>query len=341
MVELNFADKLTTAGVGLSSILLYVFYNKYKNRLISSDQVKASVSLGENIKEQLELAPDHKIPYATVEGIVTAVGQTLSSRHDTVTEGVIQHSVLKEHKSRRVNGFWSDATRTIRNVIDTVPFYLRPASRHGHDVIVTEVGEAEFLMDELAVTYDKFEPSQSSFLQTGLDRIFGEVTKGLHEREEMLVVGTGILGVGEVFLENGKVKIGPGAGTKYILTKLTKKEVIKKLKSQSSVFKYLMIFTGLIGGGCLIYLLVKFSRKYFEERRNREMFESARLGRVNNESGGQTENECVICLTNPKEVVILNCGHVALCAQCAEILPNPTCPVCRGHITRFVPLYQS
>lgn len=49
--------------------------------------------------------------------------------------------------------------------------------------------------------------------------------------------------------------------------------------------------------------------------------------------------ECVICLTNPKDVVILHCRHVCLCASCAAITSSTwsfQCPVCRGRVAAMV-----
>eukprot|EP00397_Hematodinium_sp_SG-2012_P056716 GEMP01070256.1.p1 GENE.GEMP01070256.1~~GEMP01070256.1.p1 ORF type:complete len:228 (+),score=11.36 GEMP01070256.1:488-1171(+) len=47
-------------------------------------------------------------------------------------------------------------------------------------------------------------------------------------------------------------------------------------------------------------------------------------------------DECVICLTNPKEVVILHCRHVCLCQACSTITSSTwsyQCPVCRGRVS--------
>ena len=41
--------------------------------------------------------------------------------------------------------------------------------------------------------------------------------------------------------------------------------------------------------------------------------------------------ECVICLTDPKEVAVYPCRHLCLCMACAEALPSQSnkCPICR------------
>ncbi len=48
--------------------------------------------------------------------------------------------------------------------------------------------------------------------------------------------------------------------------------------------------------------------------------------------------DCVVCFDLPKEVVIVPCGHYALCKECIEqiIKTNGKCPLCRGEITLHV-----
>ena len=46
------------------------------------------------------------------------------------------------------------------------------------------------------------------------------------------------------------------------------------------------------------------------------------------------EDECVICLTNPPNILFCNCGHIAICIECnktGESLGN--CPVCKTENT--------
>ncbi len=45
--------------------------------------------------------------------------------------------------------------------------------------------------------------------------------------------------------------------------------------------------------------------------------------------------ECVICLTDEKEVVVYPCRHMCMCMSCAEALPsqNNNCPICRRPVT--------
>lgn len=52
--------------------------------------------------------------------------------------------------------------------------------------------------------------------------------------------------------------------------------------------------------------------------------------------------DCCICMENPVQTAILNCGHTVLCKKCALMLkrsnmPNLNkCPICRSHIEDIV-----
>lgn len=52
------------------------------------------------------------------------------------------------------------------------------------------------------------------------------------------------------------------------------------------------------------------------------------------------EDECVICLTDPKDTVVVPCRHLCICKGCAERLRTESvqqkCPVCRGPIDQLL-----
>ena len=44
-------------------------------------------------------------------------------------------------------------------------------------------------------------------------------------------------------------------------------------------------------------------------------------------------DECVICLSNPPNVLFCNCGHIAICVECNELKGLDVCPVCKTEKT--------
>ena len=48
------------------------------------------------------------------------------------------------------------------------------------------------------------------------------------------------------------------------------------------------------------------------------------------------EDECVICLTNPPNILFCNCGHVVLCVECSKTGESlEKCPICKTENTNL------
>ena len=52
-------------------------------------------------------------------------------------------------------------------------------------------------------------------------------------------------------------------------------------------------------------------------------------------------NECVICLTNPPNVLFCNCGHLCLCLECERNKISNKCPICKTENTIIRSLNQN
>ena len=44
-------------------------------------------------------------------------------------------------------------------------------------------------------------------------------------------------------------------------------------------------------------------------------------------------DECVICLTNPPNILFCNCGHLCLCEECDKVKSLSVCPICKTENT--------
>jgi len=51
-------------------------------------------------------------------------------------------------------------------------------------------------------------------------------------------------------------------------------------------------------------------------------------------SAPPSDTPCVVCLDRPKQVVLVPCGHVCVCTDCApQLNSRHECPICRQHFT--------
>jgi hypothetical protein len=63
--------------------------------------------------------------------------------------------------------------------------------------------------------------------------------------------------------------------------------------------------------------------------------EAAQEGQIEDGEG----KECLICLTEPRNTLIMPCGHLCVCSDCGNTIHTKkyTCPVCRGNIGSLIP----
>ena len=69
-------------------------------------------------------------------------------------------------------------------------------------------------------------------------------------------------------------------------------------------------------------------RRAEERRRKRQ----EKLKRINKEKTFKSD-ECVICLSNPPNVLLCNCGHLCLCKKCNKTKRLGNCPICKTEST--------
>lgn len=55
---------------------------------------------------------------------------------------------------------------------------------------------------------------------------------------------------------------------------------------------------------------------------------------VKSDDGARGEDECVVCLENTKEVLLLPCRHMCVCTTCLAHIDK--CPVCRSQFEEYI-----
>ena len=175
---------------------------------------------------------------------------------------------------------------------------------------------------------------------------------GVHSKEELLKVGSKFIGIGKLILEDDGVKLIPpdtSDSKVYFFTKMTKKQLIKAVNYQGRLFFIASVSLGIITFALFTYIIWKITRKALCQRKRKQDFDAIRQvdvqrraqDRTGNDIVGRAEEVCVVCLSNFREVITLDCGHIAMCSDCAQKIPSPyKCPVCRENIIRFLPVYR-
>lgn len=170
-------------------------------------------------------------------------------------------------------------------------------------------------------------------------------------------MGTTLTGVGELVLDvDGTLNLRPPSdGSQYFLSITDFDTLLGEQECTALWWKALAIASALAGAAVLLWV----GRRYYyqlkdrwEREKERREFERLRAeaprarvpvagsGDLQDVTEEQMENACVICLSQPRNCILLECGHVCCCHSCYQALPHRRCPICRQDISRVVPLYH-
>lgn len=210
-------------------------------------------------------------------------------------------------------------------------------------VEVLEPLEAKELL--VPTVYDEFTCHHDSIGDAVFGVIRGEKTLGIQEVERLLCENETLTAVGKLVIENNKLKIKPpDKDLTYFLTPLSLESLINKINICAKVYKVTTIIMGAIGMAFFVYFskraFSEIKRKINQSRERKRWEEERRLRRMADKTRKQDANlpKCVVCLDNPIEILILECGHACLCYNCSEQVQD-LCPYCRKPIKRKVSAY--
>ncbi|XP_020489650.1 mitochondrial ubiquitin ligase activator of nfkb 1-A [Labrus bergylta] len=338
------------ASLGLTSVCYYL-YTKSRTSLDKLDDAP-HLNIDGKLRDILKVTPGACLQYAVIEGTVQPVGEPLTSHFQKEYVGVLQKFNLTEHRLvwNSLSRTWSDSERVLHQRVNAVPFLLVGSD----DTTVKVLSPLQALGDHMEITHEKFHQVNYGLGDIVGQYLSGEKLKGQLETEEMLKVGATLTGVGELILDtDGTLNLRPPAnGSPYFLSTTDFDTLRGEQESSAVLWKVLAIASALAGAAALLWV----GRRYYnqlkvrwEQEQERRDFErlQAELPRVSAQVQGldqdneeNTENACVICLTQPRNCILLDCGHVCCCHSCYQALPKRTCPICRQNITRVVPLYH-
>ena len=125
------------------------------------------------------------------------------------------------------------------------------------------------------------------------------------------------------------------SGSQYIISTTSIENLIQSEESSTFIWKVIGVSFFVASGVCLSYW---FYKRYFLKYLERKRYEMLRAELLHGNVDDNDVTSCIICLERPRDVVLLECGHVYTCKQCTERLQM--CPVCRHKIDRFVPIFH-
>ena len=187
-------------------------------------------------------------------------------------------------------------------------------------------------------------------------KVAGVQLKGTQEIEEMVVDGSLMTAVGELVINcDGTMQLRSPSNSDralpFILSTLPYSALLSTYETLVSVCKWSLFFFG--GFGMVLCSLmirkwfkIRYGRRHAREEDDilRDLCESRRSTEENDDVPDW--QRCVVCLVRNREVIVLPCGHVCLCADCMVLINRQNvlqrnCPMCRQRIEQiaraFVP----
>jgi len=296
----------------------------------------------------LQNCPDKTLKYVALSGLVATSSKPLEAQGRPDIKGVANFRTQREVKEKFVpfSQRWENEDQVVSSVQEQVPMEL--ADRSGtNKVQVINPQESEWFNETLEVVSKEFRPSKDpSLLDAVLDITAGERLRGYSNTEKMLRLGANLLVVGECCYDDEGVKIRSPASLihDFIVSRKSVQEISNELKEVSRAWKAAGCVTAGATAVAAYYLVRRLRQRYVElsVKRRRTLDKKAIRERREVKPVDRDGNVCVVCLVNPREVVLLECGHVCVCADCLDKLPGDplVCPVCRSEVTRCLPIYN-
>ncbi|XP_070801245.1 mitochondrial ubiquitin ligase activator of nfkb 1-A-like [Pituophis catenifer annectens] len=331
-------------GSSLAFSGLFYYLHRKKAKVVSKIQGAPKLQVDSSLPSVLSAAGSNCLPYVVIEGVVQPVEAALTSPYHSELQGVIERLILKEHRLiwNSLARSWTDSERVVLEQLHTVPFVLASADKEAGRVSVELPLQAVDL--PLETVYERFQQTSHGFKDLLSHYLSGEKPKGFLETEEMLLVGSSLTGIGELAQRpDGTLCLQPPSnGADYFLCLEDWQTLLSGLQSASNFWKWTALVCGFVAAVVVLRALRRAHRiRRLNREREAQRQEFEDYLRNHNQDEELPANGCVVCLTNPRECVVLPCGHICLCFHCFQALPNPSCPICRGLIDRVVPLYQA
>ncbi|XP_026230887.1 mitochondrial ubiquitin ligase activator of nfkb 1-A isoform X2 [Anabas testudineus] len=354
----GFHVKITEAvclGTSLAfSGICYYLYRKSRSTVDKLDDAP-HFTIDKKLKDILKATPGAYLQYAVIEGTVRPLGEPLTSPFQKEIVGVLHKFMLTEHRLvwNSLSHSWTDSERVMHQRVNAVPFVLVGSD----ETTVKVLCPLQASGVHMETTYEKFHQVNYGLGDIVGQYLSGEKLKGQLETEEMLKVGATLTGVGELILDtDGTLNLQPPSnGSQYFLSISDFGTLRGDQDSVAVWWKALAIGFTLAGAAVLLWV----GRRYYynlkvrweqeQERREFKRLQAEALRTHAAVTGPEArqdgtddhmDNLCVICLSQPRNCILLDCGHVCCCHNCYQALPHHRCPICRQTISRVVPLYN-
>ncbi|XP_010154665.1 PREDICTED: mitochondrial ubiquitin ligase activator of nfkb 1-A-like, partial [Eurypyga helias] len=182
--------------------LFYYLYRK-KAGVMARLQEAPKLQVDDDLPALVSAASERCLPYVALEGKESLRPHTRdrASHYHEGLQGVIQKLLLKEHRLiwNSLIRNWSESERVLSEQVYTVPFLLASPDTEAVTRVSVE-SPLRAVCLPLETVYERFQQPAHGFRDLLGQYLSGEKPKGILETEEILRVGAGLTGIGELAL---------------------------------------------------------------------------------------------------------------------------------------------
>ncbi|KAM4728150.1 mitochondrial ubiquitin ligase activator of nfkb 1-A isoform 1-T2 [Anableps anableps] len=254
-------NPLVLIGVGTSFAFSGLFYHLYQEKKKELKMLKEIPNFkpDDHLLKVLNASPHKRLQYVAVEGVVQADGEALPSKFVPRCHGVIQKVLVEEHWEywNSVTRIWTSRTIQKNETNNSVPFSLVQPGSYISKAYVKVQNPLEASGCYMETVYSKVRRAQEGLADMVAQRLSGEKPVAMVESEQMLRVGSNLIGFGEVVLEGGQVirLQAPQDGRRYILVPSDYRSFMERHEASASMWKTLTALTGLTGASVFASIL--------------------------------------------------------------------------------------
>jgi E3 ubiquitin-protein ligase MUL1 len=340
-MENFFEETAFIIHAGLTGILL-IAYKECKNIFNNLHNIQ-TFEVGSKLKSALDASPAGSLEYAAISGKVEPIAEPLICSQGN--QAVIKFLFSVGHfRNKLFSATWGASENLLYSTSSFVPFGLRSPGgllSRSSLAIIDDPTTAD-LTNVLTTVGSKFVESEKvSVLGYLMNILSGKQKLGTETTEKILPVGSVLTAIGKVTrLPDGTTHIShphhPSGHLPFILTTMSIDDIKASYKVQLRSFGFAVLLVGSIAGFFAMRVLCKWVFCLCVKKIRRDIVKKRNPDGI---AGLHDSQICITCLSNPREVLFVPCGHICTCVDCWAKLKDYRCPVCRDYIIYGYPAF--
>ena len=198
-----------------------------------------------------------------ISGKIVPDQDSLVSAFNKDVSGVLRTIKIVEYFTKLRGKKWHEDSQVLHYEQNFVPFSIvsNTNNQSPFQIKIVNPLKTKYLFENLELTFEKYDKNNRSFTQVLLDNIFTtKIIRGVKTTEKMFITNTSVIAFGKLNKTNKKIASTGLLETEFyelsepedvefpfILTPLSRLELIKQIKSKTRSTRYFVLLFAVIG----------------------------------------------------------------------------------------------